>query len=315
MLSSAVQSFTDPDEYAAAARATRAELNITERGRFTAKLVRIDLHRLWMQRYSDNLPRIGHWANVAERAIVSFRTRPGPSLLVNGMEMDPSKIIRRSQAQNYFQLSSGSAYFASMSLPVEEMVALGATSAGCDLAPPKTALTHTPPPSAMAKLQRLHAAAGRLAEEAPEIIADPEASRGLEQALIEALVGCLSIGEAREDRSAQRHHSTILRRFRRAVEENPDQPLYIPELCAAIGVSDRTLRICCQEQLGMSPKQYLTLRRMHLVRRALRGSSPATTTVTEIATRYGFWQFGRFAGEYKSLFGEAPFATLRRRRE
>jgi len=54
---------------------------------------------------------------------------------------------------------------------------------------------------------------------------------------------------------------------------------------------------------------------MNLARRALRDSSPERATVTEIATRYGFWQFGRFAGEYKSLFGEAPSATLHRPRE
>ena len=65
----------------------------------------------------------------------------------------------------------------------------------------------------------------------------------------------------------------------------------------------------------MSPKRYLLLRRMHLARRALRDSAPTATTVTEIATRHGFWQFGRFAGEYKSLFGEAPSATLYRPRE
>jgi len=311
MPSSAVDTFTDPDDYAAAIRATRAELTVTGRGDFNAKRIRIDLHRLWMQRLSDNLPRIGHWANVAGRAIISFRTQPGPNLLASGLEMHPSSIIRRSQAQSYFQQSSGSACFGSMSLPVAEMISVGAAIAGCDLTPPHDALIVTPSPSAMAKLLCLHAAAGRLAEEASEIIANPAAARGLEQSLIQAMVECLSIAEVREDRSAQRHHAIILRRFRRAVEENPDQALYIPELCASIGVADRTLRICCQEQLGMSPKRYLLLRRMHLARRALRDSAPTATTVTEIATRYGFWQFGRFAGEYKSLFRESPSATLR----
>ena len=111
---------------------------------------------------------------------------------------------------------------------------------------------------------------------------------------------------------AQRQHELIMRRFRRVVEENPDQPLYVPELCKVIGVSERTLRVCCQEQLRLGPKRYLLLRRLHLARQALRTRSADATTVTEIATRYGFWHFGRFAGEYQSLFGEPPSSTLHR---
>ena len=219
-----------------------SEINVTGRGHFTGKIIRIDLHRLWMQRFSDNLPRVGHSATMAGRAIFTFRTEPGPSLLAGGMEMQPTSIMRHSEGQNYHRRSAGFASYGSMSLPVEEMAAVGEAMAAVDLTPPRDAMLITPPPAAMTRLQRLHAAAGHLAENAPEMIAHPEAARGLEQLLIHALVECLSLGEASEDRSALRRHATIMRRFRRAVEETPDQALYIPELSKAIGVSDRTLR-------------------------------------------------------------------------
>jgi AraC-like DNA-binding protein len=312
MPSSAVRTFTDADDYATAIRNTKAEFTVTGRGHFSAKLIRVDLHHLWMQRFSENLPRIAHSAMMAGRASITFRTQPGPRLLWSGVELQPTSITRHSEGESSHQLSSGSACFGAMSLPVEEMVSVGAVIAGCDLTPPRDPLFITAQPAAMARLQRLHAAAGRLAEEAPEIIADPNAARGLEQALIEAVIGCLGKGEVGEDSVAQRQHELIMRRFRRVVEESLDQPLFIPEICAAIRVADRTLRVCCQEQLGMSPKHYLLLRRMHLARQALRESAPTATTVTETATRYGFWQFGRFAVEYRSLFGEMPSTTLHR---
>ena len=315
MPESAVRTFADPDDYAASIRRSLNEVTAIGRGQFTAKLTRVDLHRLLMQRVSETLPRILHCASEPGRAYFLFRTRPGPSLLWSGVEMQPGNISRHAEGDDAFQRSSGPASFAAMSLPVEEMALLGATLGGCDLTPPKDLLTVTPAPHAMAKLQRLHAAAGALAEYTPEIIRHPEAARSLEQALIEALVECLGEANAGEDRAAQRRHSLIMRRFRRAVEENPDRVLYIPELAATIGVSNSTLRICCQEQLGMSPKRYLMLRHMHLARRSLRDSAPGMTKVTEIATRYGFWELGRFAVEYGSLFGEPPSATLRRMRE
>jgi len=310
MPSSTVRTYSDADDYVAAIRQGTVEVTVTGRGNFAAKLTRIDLHRLWMQGFSENLARIYHVDGWGGRAIILFRTRPGPSLLFNGLELQPNDIVRFSQGQSYYQRSSGSACFAGMSLSLEDMASIGRTMAGRDLTPPRDTLIFTPPPSAMTKLQRLHAAAGHLAENAPEIIANPDAAYGLEQALIESMVNCLGNGEAREDNVAQRQHELIMRRFRRVVEQNPDQPLYVPELCKAIGVSERTLRVCCQEQLGLGPKRYLLFRRLHLARRALRGALQDTTTVTEIATRYGFWHFGRFAGAYQSLFGEPPSSTL-----
>ena len=133
---STVQTFSDPEEYAASTRATRAELTVTGRGRFTAKLIRIDLHRLWMQRHSEDLARIKHSANVAGRAIISFCTQPGPSLLWSGVELHPSTIVQHSENQSHYQRSSGFTHYGSMSLPVADIVAVGPAMAGCDLTPP-----------------------------------------------------------------------------------------------------------------------------------------------------------------------------------
>jgi AraC-like DNA-binding protein len=312
MLASAVRTFDDPDDFAASFLGMDVEMTILGRGRFEAKVIRIDLGCLHVRRLSDNLPRIAHMSDVREEAIISFRTEPGPRLIRDGAEMLTTEIIWRRSDASYFHTSDGLASWGASLLRLEDLISLGTPLLGSDLKPPKDALTITPPPAAMAKLQRLHAAAGQLAEDAPAVIAHPEVARGLEQALIEAVIDCLSTGEYGEDRSALRQHATIMRRFHRAVEDKPDDALFIPELCREIGSSARTLQICCQEQLGVSPKRYLLLRRMHLVRRDLRESAPTATTVTEIATRYGFWQFGRLASEYRSLFGELPSATLAR---
>jgi AraC-like DNA-binding protein len=78
--------------------------------------------------------------------------------------------------------------------------------------------------------------------------------------LIETMVACLTTGDAVEDRAAQRRHGAIMRRFHAVLEANDDQALYIPEICETIGVSERTLRVCCQEHLGVSPKRFLLLR-------------------------------------------------------
>jgi len=62
----------------------------------------------------------------------------------------------------------------------------------------------------------------------------------------------------------------------------------------------------------MGPMHYLWLRRMQLARRSLLSADPAIKTVTEIATAHGFGELGRFAVEYRTLFGESPSATLKR---
>jgi AraC-like DNA-binding protein len=60
----------------------------------------------------------------------------------------------------------------------------------------------------------------------------------------------------------------------------------------------------------MSPAKYLKRYRMTQARLDLLGADPVSATVTQIATSWGFWELGRFAGEYRRLFEESPSETL-----
>jgi len=71
------------------------------------------------------------------------------------------------------------------------------------------------------------------------------------------------------------------------------------------------LRTCCAKFLGMGPTQYIRLKRLGMVRTALRRGDFPAPTIGDIAQRYGFSELGRFAGLYQSVFGELPSATLR----
>ncbi|WP_342616516.1 helix-turn-helix domain-containing protein [Rhodoferax sp. GW822-FHT02A01] len=89
-----------------------------------------------------------------------------------------------------------------------------------------------------------------------------------------------------------------------------DCPLSVAELVAALDVSRRNLQYAFQDALGINPASYLRVERLNRVRRVLGDAQ----SVTEAATRFGFWHFGHFATEYRSLFGELPSETFRRRR-
>ena len=199
-----------------------------------------------------------------------------------------------------------------MSLPLEEYRSAVSTLADREPRCPTFALTHRPSAPAVARLQYLHAAASHLAEFAPKVLENAEATRSLEQELILAMVDCTTSGQVENDSSSLHKHQHIMRRFHALIEANAEKPLYLPEMCTALGISYRTLLRCCHEQIGISPHRYLWLRRMNMARHALLQSDHVRESVTQVATNNGFWELGRFATAYRAFFGESPSETLHR---
>jgi AraC-like DNA-binding protein len=199
----------------------------------------------------------------------------------------------------------------SISLTTDDFDAACNAIVGHEFPGDKFKLVVRPNPELMSGLTELHRTVGQIAKTMPAILELPQVSRALEQQLVHLIVRCVTEGAPSKITPGGRRHDTMVARFEAFLEANPNTPLYLPEICAAIGAAERTLRIACEQHLGMGPIRYLTLRRMHLVRRALIQAN-SSTTVTRIATDHGFWELGRFSVAYHTLFGETPSDTLRR---
>jgi AraC-like DNA-binding protein len=313
MVSSTVQTLADPEAFWAAIRAQEVRGVVTARGNFRGDLARLDFKRLWMQRFTENLPRVLHVSIHSERVgIVFLAHQSQPAMHIGAIEASGAEIIKLDSEAGSHYRSAGPLRWGSMSMTREDLAAAGRLIVGRELAPPTSLQPLRSPAPLLSRLRNVHEAAAQLARAVPDILRAPEVARAMEEALTEAMILSLGHGEPAQLRNPQIRGARVMRRLEEALQANPDRALYITELCAAVGVSYPTLRACCQEHLGMSPRRYLWLRRMHLARRALRQADPATKTVTEIATSYGFWELGRFSVTYHSLFGEPPSATLRR---
>ncbi|APW42313.1 hypothetical protein RS694_07015 [Rhodoferax saidenbachensis] len=96
------------------------------------------------------------------------------------------------------------------------------------------------------------------------------------------------------------------------MRHNARQPLTLTSIASAAGTSVRSLQEGFRKYRSATPMGYLRSIRLEGARQDL--SDPTqTSSILLIAHRWGFAHVGMFAGYYKSAFGEAPSATLKKR--
>ena len=140
-------------------------------------------------------------------------------------------------------------------------------------------------------------------------LADPRVAGDFEQLVMTSLL-----------QSAPHNYTEALRRrdgrvaprdVRRAADylrENAAQPVTLGDLVRASGVAGRTLLKHFRDCYGVPPMRYLRNHRLQRVREELLRGPQAQ--VSEVALRWGFGHFGRFAAEYRKRYGESPSQTL-----
>jgi AraC-like DNA-binding protein len=312
MIECGTTTFVSPDGYETAVPGATADLVLTGRGDFKARLTWLKLHELSIFRAREDLARIAYLSLSPAQTFVSFPIGSGTPLLWSGLELRRGDIVFHARGERSHQRTMGAMQWGLVSLPPERLAAYGRALTGIEIVSPTAGRVLRPSPACVSLLLRLHAKACNLAETTPGIMSRKEAAQALEQEFIHALVNCLTIDGERPGVTARRHRADIMVSFEGALSALAGRRLHMPELCAAIGVKERTLRVCCSEFLGMSPGKYIRLRRLNMVRAELHRVDPSTASVAEIAQRHQFSELGRFAASYRAVFGELPSHTLRR---
>lgn len=112
---------------------------------------------------------------------------------------------------------------------------------------------------------------------------------------------------------AYEKRARILRNLEEFIETQLASDIRISDLSAHLGISQRTLEYLCNDYYGMSPRRYLTLKRLNAARKLLMRAKDNHLPIAAVAHRLGFTHLGRFASTYCRLFGELPSHTLRNR--
>ena len=306
------RTFLEPDQYEASLRHAQIEAVIVPHGKFKARLTWAELHHLQVLRCEEDSARVAYVQLAPGLASVTFPEDSQALPVWRGRKMQAGEIMFHSRAERLHQSTPGPSVWNVIAMDPPQLERYGSALSGRRFSWPAEGRTLQPASRLAARLRRLHLQICRLAETKSKTLSHSEVARAMEQGLIQALVDCLTTARARTEGYANRHHARIMIRFEEVLAEDFSRPLSVPELCQLIVVSDQTLRSSCAEFLGISPTQYVLLRRLKEVRRVLRDADPDMVNIADVAHRFGFAQLGRFAGRYRAIFGETPSTTLQR---
>ncbi len=307
------RTFSDPRDYERSIRLARvSDLVVSEQGAFDATLTIMNVGRVWLQCGSESLARTMRIAiEDPWRSLLFLADRQAAPVIQSGEEFGAGDVLSFGQNTSHFQRTFGPIRWAGMSLFPGDLEEAVTAIGGRDMGSPSTSLSVKPSAEHLARLRRLHCEVNQMASSGEAALDHPEVRRSLEQTLTVAMVACLAGDAEKSHGSGWHRHQQIMLRFREWLDANNDRAVYLQEVCSALHISAPTLRRCCEEHLGISPMHYLWLRRMNLARQELQ-QRQSQTSVTATAMNFGFWHLGRFADEYRSLFGEPPGATVAR---
>ena len=228
----------------------------------------------------------------------------------NGHPLDEFSLMTNRPGDEFYIINASSRPWFSLYIPYETLA--GASGEATPSFPSMHGVVQVP----LQRIQKFRSAIRQFGETVQRAATDFDsaaAQRAAEQKLVPEIRNLLAVPQEAEPMHG-RHaipRRQIVRTSMDFVDQHVGEYLSVEQLASAAGVSERTLRDAFQHCFGLAPVRYLNRRTLHQVRKALKAADPSVATVTKIATQFGVWELGRFARDYRNLFGELPSETLR----
>jgi len=305
--------FDDPDAFGVAVRGADVDFVPLPSRRYRADLVAVPLGEVRLQQSSISPNRARGGVDPGSASLLVLTTQ-APEVLVNGRPFGPAQMAVLRPGAEFQGVARDGLGWASLTLRA------GAYEDLCLAWQLPSAFREEPvlagDPASVEQLRQAIDAVAGLATSLPDALADDDVRRALGGAVID-LLGAARFGPEGEVSGFLRTAEAmrIVARAEDYLVSKPSQPIYNHDLSRALGVSERGLFAAFAAVCGVSPQAYLKMRRLLLVRRALRVGGGEAGLVKSVALAQGFWHLGHFARDYRLAFGESPSHTLRRSRE
>ncbi|HTP26262.1 MAG TPA: helix-turn-helix domain-containing protein [Anaeromyxobacteraceae bacterium] len=299
--------FTDVDQLGEATREANVEMAVVGGRRYHGEMLDLETEDVGIQWGFHSVPMIAR-GQVWENGGVLTRWGTGACARCNGEALGAGAVLYPPGSELQVRTEGSVGW---VSLRVSRLAQLVATLAP-DVSRSGGRIYHVDGTlEAVGALRRVLLDARRAADRDAESLRDAAVRWSLRELLATAVARLAGAGRPHRLRENSAACSALVRRAEEVMRARAFQPMYVPELCAAVDASEARLRDAFQRVFGVGPSRYLRLRRLHLVRRSLRSTRKQDLTVSAAAARFGFFEFGRFAGEYRWIFGELPSHTHR----
>lgn len=306
------ESFRHIDQVAEAIRVADAEFTLSSRAALGGWTCSAELGRAVFQAGALLAPHLGH-ATVDPRRVLVYVLVDG-ALRVRGRPLEAAQVgVYRAGAEH--QHFTDRFVFAVAAFPEELLARAVLALTGAEWTAPKEAVRFVRPDrEAMRGLRRKLAELTTIVRRHPERLESAPMRRSLERETLDAVARALASATPAARMGRPSSHADVVSSVEAFLRREGVEAVTVTEMCEAAGTSERTLRNAFERVYGVGPNRFVRLRRLNEVHRLLQAPSRSGETVAAVATRLGMRDLGRFAGQYRALFGESPSQTLARGR-